>query len=127
MDKIKEEGFGSYLESLKLKGRSEATISTYALDLKNFFQFINCQNQSALSLEEIILQYINYLSGHRKNSKATICKKLSSLKMYFEYLVKRKIIYENPMVNIERPKKDKMLPKYLTLEQMQIRTVIFFI
>ena len=120
MDNIKESQFKNYLELLKLKGRSKATISTYALDLKNFFQFTNFQGQRITSPEEMILQYIEYLSHNRKNSKATICKKLSSLRMYFEYLVKRKIIHENPMVNIERPQKDKMLPKYLTLDQSQI-------
>jgi site-specific recombinase XerD len=59
-----------------------------------------------------------YADGTRKNLAAAKARKLSALKGFFKYLhIKRMMIEENPAANIETPKRQESLPKFLSIEE----------
>ena len=70
-----------------------------------------------ISVEDIY-EFLTYADHTRGNMASAKSRKLSSIKGFFKYLtVKRMMLEENPAANIESPKKQKSLPKYLSLEE----------
>ena len=115
-----------FLEYLELIGKSKRTIFEYTLDLKVFFSFFN-QKQSSVDLAFLqslqrkdIEKYMYYLKNVRHNIEATRCRKISSLKVFYDFLIQENLVNKNPMNYIVKPKKPDKLPKYLTLDQSQI-------
>jgi len=64
----------------------------------------------------MIRGYLGFL--HKRNKKATIARKLSSLRSFFRYLVKHGVIKDNPTDTILTPKQSKTIPAYLTVDDM---------
>jgi len=62
----------------------------------------------------------NYLQFMRDNSysKATMARKLATLRSFFKFINKRGITANNPMLTIRTPKQEKRLPKFMTEEQV---------
>ena len=122
-----------------IKGNSEKTVCEYLLDLRTFFRFLKMRELgedwdekefesvsiSDVTLEEAnkvtsqnILDFLYYLGMERKNTSTTRMRKLSSLKSFFHYAYgKRHLIDSNPTSDIDAPKKNVTVPKYLTLEE----------
>jgi len=63
-----------------------------------------------------IRAYLGHL--YRKNSKATIARKLSSLRSFFKYLVKKGHLMDNPVEPIQTPKQKQTIPVYLPVDDM---------
>ncbi len=120
----------SFVKSLySEKGYSENTCRAYLHDLKEFASFIfsswfseNMSKTEADSFRAdqvdglMIRGYLGFL--HKKNKKATIARKLSTLRSFFRYLVKHGIILENPADLILTPKQEQTIPAYLPVDDM---------
>ena len=102
------------------KGLSKNTILAYLNDLNKFFIYLNDIHQiyerENISKEHIRL-YLKELS--KINSSTSITRKLVSLRMFFAFLVKDKIIDVNIMNDFDLPKIDKKLPVVLSEQEMQ--------
>jgi integrase/recombinase XerC len=55
---------------------------------------------------------------HRRNEKSTIARKLSTLRSFFRFLVKQRIIEEDPSAAILTPKYSRRMPSYLSVDDM---------
>jgi len=65
----------------------------------------------------VIREYLGFL--YKKNiKKSSIARKLSALRSFFKFLVKRGILTDNPGDSILTPKQDKPIPSYLTVDDM---------
>lgn len=62
----------------------------------------------------------NYLQFMRENnySKATMARKLATLRSFFKFCNRRTLTANNPMITIRTPKQEKRLPKFMSEEQM---------
>jgi len=121
---------GEFLESLAVeKGYSENTCRGYRNDLKGFLQYLACRHVKGSQGSQHIAQfeidaidsiairgYLGWLHAGKK--KATIARKLSAVRSFFKYLVKRGVIAENPAESILTPKQDKSIPQYLPVDEM---------
>ena len=118
---------------------SALTVEEYLLDLRTFFRYlVTVQNGTPLTddtlaasdirgvdLEfirkiraEDIYEFLFYAGSDRQNGWAAKARKLTAIKSFFKYLVsKRKLLEKNPAANIDSPKKERALPKFLTLEE----------
>lgn len=130
-------GFKSY--KLTIQNRSLKTVEEYLLDLDLFFRYVIASRQglplegdefNAVSIDNVdlafvktittdeIYEFFNYTVEYRKNKAKARARKLSAIKSFFKYLSNRKMITENPAVNIESPAiGNKSLPKYLTVDE----------
>ncbi|MCQ2463010.1 MAG: tyrosine recombinase XerC [Clostridia bacterium] len=120
------------------RGKSRLTVCEYASDLRLFFRYLICikNNFNENELDEnydmsfIDLDYISkitfsdannfiaYCVHVRNNDISTRSRKISSIRGFYKFLtVNRRLLDENPMLQLETPKPQKSLPKYLTLEQ----------
>lgn len=101
-----------YIEKKLSKNTKEA----YEKDLILFANFLN--NKSILSITtNDIKNYIKYLNDTGEKDK-TIARKIVSIRTFFDYLMKEKLISINPCEKIETPKIRKTLPK--TLNEKEI-------
>lgn len=57
--------------------------------------------------------------NEKQYSKATIARKLATLRSFYKFLVKRNRISSNPVIGIRTPKQEKRLPRFLEYEQVK--------
>ena len=107
----------SFLSALRLeKGLSENTIKAYSNDCQDFnkWLFSNKRYRAVAATEADIENYLKHLRIIDL-SNSSINRKLSSLKHFFNYLSKTKLLKSNPVMNISGPKNSKILPKSLSI------------
>ncbi len=102
------------------KRYSEHTINAYQHDILQYTNWLETQHQLSFnhSRPPHIRQYSAY--QHRQGlSGKSIQRKLSSLRSYFNYLLKNSLILNNPALDIRAPKGVKKLPDTLDFELIQ--------
>lgn len=115
MDRFAElKQFLDYLEG----GRdaSPHTIRNYGADLKEFFAFLNGKLLAQVDTL-VIRSFLAHLKS-RSYSKATLSRKLSSLRSFFKYLARENHLRTNPVLGISTPKREKKLPQFLDLSEV---------
>jgi len=65
-----------------------------------------------------IRAYLAFLN-EKQYSKATIARKLASLRSFYKFLVERNQLTSNPVVAVRTPKQDKKLPRFLDYEEVK--------
>lgn len=114
----------AFLNYLKFQKRySEHTITSYQNDLEDFFNFIQ-KNFGDISLQEISATFIrSWLANLKQNKIASksINRKISSLKSFFKYQLRKETITVNPMTTIVSLKVSKRLPSFI--EEKDIDTL----
>ncbi len=114
--------FDRYIEYCEIeKGYSKNTIKSYQHSLDQFYDMLNSGDYKINSITDISTYHIRnfpaYLYGSRE-SKTSIKQKLSALKSFFKFCIKKKIINNNPSRGVLSPKLDKKLPSYLQKDEM---------
>jgi integrase/recombinase XerC len=106
-----------FLDYLKYeKNFSAHTILAYENDLKEYMQFVDSLYISEVN-KEVIRQYISYLS-ERKLEVKSIRRKISSIRSYFNFLIKEGIYSQNPCRELVLPKIKKSIPEFLDEEPL---------
>ena len=67
---------------------------------------------------EVVREYM-VLLNEKQYSKATIARKLATLRSFYKFLVKRGKIGTNPVMTIRTPKQEKKLPRFLEYEEIK--------
>ena len=98
--------FAEYLRSVK--NRSENTITAYKKDAEDFLAYLGDGNADKNSIRGwlVVLQ-------KQGIGKRSIARKLSSLRMFYAYLVERGCCDINPFAEATSPKVDKKLPGFI--------------
>ena len=131
-----------------IQGCSDRTVNEYMLDLRTFFRYllaiekgieieseeftqIDVRGIDAAYLSRIkteqIYNFLFYASDTRKNLWSAKARKLSAIKGLYKFMtLKRNYFEENPAINIESPKPQKTLPKFLNLDEslLLLQTVL---
>lgn len=113
------ENFLSFLQYEKRY--SEKTLVAYKTDLIQFIDFLQIQYQisnpaeaSHLFIRSFIINLID--TGVIPRS---VNRKISTLKSFYKFLVKRQLVKANPMLKVVSPKTSKRLPVYVEGNAMQ--------
>lgn len=109
----RSEGVSSDTESMSMAPHDADTATAVAtqVDLKIDQLLLSTQT-------EAIRAYLAFLND-RDYSKATIARKLATLRSFYKFLVKRSHIASNPVVSIRTPKQEKKLPRFLEYEEIK--------
>jgi len=76
-------------------------------------------DQLLLSVQvDSVRSYLGLLT-EKQYSKATIARKLATLRSFYKFLVKRNHVSSNPVVSIRTPKQEKKLPRFLEYEEVK--------
>ena len=128
----------SFLDySTTILNKSPNSIKEYNYDLTMFLRFIKKhfrltteEDFNMITIVDIdisvlkkitlddIHSFISYLSTNNKSKPATRARKVSTIRIFFKYLSQKAGLLEtNPAQNLETPKLNKRLPKYLSLDE----------
>ncbi|MDX1452121.1 MAG: site-specific tyrosine recombinase XerD [Oleiphilaceae bacterium] len=98
---------------------SENTLSSYRHDLERFAHWLGERNQSDLlqASRDCLLEYLSHRlrEGAKPSSTA---RSLSCLRRFYRYQLRQKNIAADPTLNVASPKLPRLLPKYLTEEDV---------
>lgn len=111
--------FLHYLRNVK--NSSEHTIRNYGLDLEAFHQYAAAQTTLPFVVgqvdKRVVRSYLADLSA-KSGAKRTVVRRLSTLRSFFKYLLKEKLVQDNPLDQIDSPKLDKTIPTFMTYDQV---------
>lgn len=109
------------------KGYSVHTCRAYTRDLEEFTRYLeesgatdapHVSNGGGFGPGHVtavmIRSYLGYL--HQKNQKSSIARKLSTLRSFFKFLIKKGLVESNPVEGILTPRREKNLPVYLSVD-----------
>lgn len=109
-----------FIEYLQIeKNYSEYTIINYKQDISMFIHFM--KKQIIKDLKDVTYQDVRiFLSElHEKQyARRSIARKISSLRSFFKFLLREKIVQENPFLLISLPKKEHRNPRFLYEEEL---------
>ena len=102
------------------RNSSPLTVQTYEEGLREFESYISLRD-NGLSLGEVdadlIRDWMESLMD-KGNTASTLNKKLSALRSFYRFALKRKLVEKDPAHGIIGPKKSKPLPQFLRESEM---------
>lgn len=128
--------FLTYHETIQ--GHSAKTADEYFLDLRNFFRYVKLERGlvprttplDEISIDDLDLSlvgsvrladvyaYLSYLSRDRAKQASTRARKVATIRSFYKYLVnKAHLLDDNPIQELDSPKRRQALPRYLTLDE----------
>ncbi len=93
-------------DELRLRNYSKKTIKSYLFSVNKFLKYSSEKGLNEKTVKEYILKKLDY------QNPSTVNKDLFSIKFFFNSILKQKI-------NISHPKRNKTIPKILTLEEIK--------
>lgn len=111
----------NFLDYLALeRGLAKNSLVAYRRDLSDHATFLRdvCTTHAPEHVSEaLIIQYLTALH-HRQTATATICRKLTTIRQFYRYLVAERVLTVDPSANVMVPRLVKKLPATLTLEEV---------
>lgn len=100
------------------RGLSNNTITAYRQDLTSFICFLQKENLTSWPTQAVDIDA--FLAEQRDQKKATssISRLITSLRKFYQWLVRQNIQKLNPMLEIDSPKKRRTLPVALTVNEV---------
>ena len=96
------------------KGLSNNTVKAYEADISSFFQWLDNEDLKYKNLQEDhINKYISFLF-QRKMRSSSVNRKISSIKSFYIFLVKRNFLKNSPLNDLVTPKQEKYLPESMS-------------
>lgn len=111
--------FINFLE--KDKRLSMNTLQSYKRDIEQFMlylQDVKLHNISNTNKTTIIAYLLHLQKKGRATS--TISRNLASIRSFYQYISKNKIIDQDPTVELESPKVEKKLPQILSTKEVEL-------
>ena len=118
MEKKYVENFLNFLENDKKL--SDNTLQSYNRDIKLYCNYLEDNHMDMIKTDEEDIK--TYLDSLKTNGKAvsTISRNLASLRSFYQYLHKTKVVKDDPTLNLESPKIERKPPKILTSDQVEL-------
>ena len=98
-----------YLETIR--GYGVHTLDAYKRDVVEFLKFCTDRNYDFLSPDKYILREFLSILSERELSRPTVARKISSLKNFFKFLFKDKVILSLDVSIFKSPKLKRSYPK----------------
>ncbi|HDR90770.1 MAG TPA: site-specific tyrosine recombinase XerD [candidate division Zixibacteria bacterium] len=101
------------------RGLAENTIIAYQRDIEVFAEYLREKGFSIIS-EITSTQIVSFLRNltHLGLSAKSIARKLTTIRIFFRYLLLESILEEDPTEGVEMPKLPKPLPDIISVEQV---------
>lgn len=104
---------------LRQKKYSLNTYKNYEIDIMEFFSYLKEEKKDYKDVSYDFIKGYLMVLYNRKLSRSTISRKLSALRSFYKYLFNQDIINTNPFDYVSTPKKEKKLPNYLGVIELE--------
>ena len=111
-----------FLEYMKAaRNASEHTVRGYAADIAQFLEFLESEELGTNPVDLDSRTMRRYLARLQRQgiSKRSVARKLSSLRGFFKYMIRKGLIEDDPTTGLPAPKLEKKLPQFLRPEQVE--------
>jgi len=102
---------------------SPRTVEAYLRDLRQFQLFLQQPGNSKPKVDGVaqvdlllLRQFLAQL--HKSCSRTSVARKLSSIRMFFRFLVREGVLTDSPVDHLSTPRREQYLPKVLSAEQV---------
>lgn len=111
-----------FMEYIRIqKNYSNYTETNYLIDLEEYEKYINQTKINYLNITyKEINEYIKYLKEVKNLETTSINRHLSSLRSFYNYLVNKNKLKNNPFKLIKGPKNKQVLPNYMKYNEFEI-------
>jgi integrase/recombinase XerC len=108
----------AFLEYLAVeRGASPHTLRSYATDLGEFTRFLQRERSSLPTADSrLVRAYLAWLH-QRRLAKATIARRLASVRSCLRFLARRGVIERNPARQVRSPRQGRRLPSFLPKDE----------
>ena len=105
-----QDGFITYISHER--GYSKNTITSYKHDLNEFIKF--CTERDIDAVDRRTLR--NFLGNEfeKELKSRTVARRLATIKSFFNYIIRKKGLKDNPALQVKTPKTDKTLPIFFS-------------
>ncbi len=117
------DSFLSYLRNERQA--SEHTAESYRMDIEQFAKMILKkdirENPDSVNWNEVtVFSARLFIMELQKNeiTKVSTLRKISSLRSFFRFMVREEFVKQNPFSGLTSPKKEKRLPKYMSVDEV---------
>ena len=104
------------------KNWSGETLRAYESDLGQFTEHLSqrFQLQEASELGELTSQHFRSFASFlmKESENSSVARKMSTLRTFFKYLKRKKVVNKNWLALIPSPKTEKKLPNFLKIEEV---------
>ncbi|QNQ80491.1 site-specific tyrosine recombinase XerD [Lactobacillus sp. PV034] len=110
-----QDNLADYLRYAQVeRGLSDNTIASYRQDLNEYLNFLLLEQQSIWEVDAVEVDL--FLGKLRDQGKATssISRMVSSLRKFYQWLLRQDLIERDPLVKVDAPKQEKRLPLALS-------------
>jgi tyrosine recombinase XerD len=110
-----KEAFCLYLEVER--NLSPHSIRAYRQDIDQFHDFL-----ANVALDKVDYKTLRRYLGHLKQlgyERSTIARRMASLRTYFRFLARERMVQGNPTLGLQSPKQTRKLPDFLEWEELQ--------
>ncbi len=104
----------SFLNFLAFEKRySKHTLESYSLDLVQFQNFLLRDESDILMVSHIQIRNWMVSMMEQKISSRSVNRKISTLKSFYKFLMRRGVVKKNPLQKVQSPKISKRLPAFV--------------
>lgn len=112
----------TYLEDYKTyllveKNFSKHTAKAYYSDVMSYLLWLD--DTSCLTVNFAKVRDYLYFIQKFNYKKTTLARKIASIRTFYKYLYRERLVDTNPTTNLSAPKRPKSLPKFLTTEEVE--------
>jgi integrase/recombinase XerC len=107
------------------RGCSPHTLKAYAEDLSAFVTFLESRGDLSRfpgQIDRLLIRAFLADQTQKGTGKRTLGRRLSGLRSFYKFLIKRKLLEASPMDGVSNPKMPKTLPKCLS--EADVRTLV---
>lgn len=109
------EDFKSYL--LIEKNFSSHTAKAYYSDILGYLLWLSDEECTKVNFSKV-REYLHFIQKF-DYKKTTIARKIASIRTFYKYLYRERLVDSNPAMSLNTPKRPKPLPKFLTTDEIE--------
>jgi len=101
------------------KNASEHTLINYLIDLRQFQEFLGARKHGqddVRSIDHRVIRHFLSFLHQRRYKKSSIGRKVASLRAFFRFLHRERVVEVNPAKIVATPKAEKKHPRFLTVD-----------
>ena len=102
-----------YLESTRIRGRSELTRRNYGQVYREFLEWSKATAWIGLKKQDF-KSYLYFVTMEKKISPSSIRLRFAALRSLYQYGIKNRVFSENPVKGVSLPKLPRKLPVFMT-------------
>lgn len=100
------------------RGLAQNSIKSYRFDLKEFESFLLAEKETSFAVDSFTIDYFLAKLRDEQKSNNSISRMISTLRKFYQWLLREKVITVDPMQVIDSPKPKRHLPVVLSVNEV---------